>query len=367
MTPADRGDGAGHNFEVIERNGGTYVIPDDVSSLVPSHLDPELFNVTALHAQGDDDTVPLIVTYGSTGKSASPGGGGMATRPTTLPATTQVRRLESVNGAATRTEPGKAAGLGAALAGYGHKASASAAQTLSAGPLAGVEKVWLDARVHVDTTTGTGRKAPAPQAVEAAADGNGVTVAVLDTGVDATHPDLDVTAAKNFSTDADAVDHNGHGTYVASVLAGSGAASGGRYRGVAPGVTLLSGKVLDSNGDGSLSGIIDGMEWAAAEEHASVINMSFADQTAGGPMTDAVNSLTDQYGVLFVVEAGESAQIGSPGDADRALTVAAVDQNGAILDASGHGRSTARSSRMSPRWAPASSELRRPARNGVYL
>ncbi|MGY4919926.1 S8 family peptidase [Streptomyces sp. 900116325] len=332
VTPADRGDGAGHNFEVLERDGGLYVVPDDVSRLVPDHLDPELFNVTALHAQGFDGSVPLIVTYGSVGKSA------VADRPTTLPATTQVRLLESVNGTAVRTEPRTAARLGAALARSGRAAGPSAARTLDAGPLAGVEKIWLDAKVHADTAKGTARKAAATSpAAEAANDGSGVTVAVLDTGIDATHPDLSVEAAKNFSADADTVDHNGHGTYVASILAGSGAASDGRYRGVAPGVTLLIGKVLDGGGDGSLSGIIDGMEWAAGEEHASVINMSFADIDAGGPMTDAVNSLTDRYGALFVVEAGENSQIGSPGDAARALTVGAVDQTGAILDDSGHG------------------------------
>ncbi|MGV9351593.1 S8 family serine peptidase [Streptomyces spiralis] len=337
VTSADRGDGAVHNFEVLERDGSMYVIPDDVSRLVPDHLDPELFNVTALHAQGDDDSTPLIVTYGSAAKHGFAGKSVAALGYPTMPGTTQVRLLDSVNGMAVRTEPTKSIQLGAALARAGHTADAVIGRTHDAEPLAGVKKIWLDARVHVDTK-GNARKPAPSSAAESANDGSGVTVAVLDTGIDATHPDLTVAAAKNFSTDADIIDHNGHGTYVASVLAGSGAASGGRYRGVAPGVTLLSGKVFDGRGgDGSLSGIIDAMEWAAGEERASIINMSFVDAVAGGPMTEAVNSLTDLYGALFVVEAGENSHIGSPGDADRALTVGAVDQTGALLGTSSHG------------------------------
>lgn len=331
VTPADRGDGAEHNFEVTERAGGTYVIPDDVSRLVPAHLDPELFNVTALHAQGDDAGVPLIVTYGAAG------GGAATARTMALPATTQARRLASVNGTAVRTEPGKAAQLGAALARSGRTARTAAARTLDAGPLAGVDKIWLDARIHVDPATGTAPKIPASPAPKAEGDGSGVTVAVLDTGIDATHPDMKVAEAKNFSGEPDTVDRSGHGTYVASALAGSGAASGGRYRGVAPGVTLLSGKVLDRSGNGMVSKIIEGMEWAAGEKHASIINMSFGGIGAGGPVTDAVNSLTDRYGALFVVQAGDASNIVSPADAERALTVGGVDQNGALTGTSDHG------------------------------
>ena len=78
---------------------------------------------------------------------------------------------------------------------------------------------------------------------------------------------------QNFTDAPDAGDHYGHGTHVASIAAGTGAASGGKYKGVAPDATLLNGKVLDDTGSGFESGIIAGMEWAAAQG-AAVVNLS---------------------------------------------------------------------------------------------
>ena len=76
----------------------------------------------------------------------------------------------------------------------------------------------------------------APAAWKAAATGKGVKVAVLDTGVDATHPDLKsrIAEQKNFSESPDTVDRYGHGTHVAATIAGTGAAANGERRGVAP-------------------------------------------------------------------------------------------------------------------------------------
>ncbi|MFE2094582.1 S8 family serine peptidase [Streptomyces sp. NPDC059460] len=87
----------------------------------------------------------------------------------------------------------------------------------------------------------------APEAWAAGYDGTGTKVAVLDTGIDPDHPDVAgrVKKTQNFTDDPDAVDHHGHGTHVASTIAGSGAASGGKYKGVAPGADLYIGKVLN--------------------------------------------------------------------------------------------------------------------------
>jgi subtilisin family serine protease len=74
----------------------------------------------------------------------------------------------------------------------------------------------------------------APAAWSGGYDGTGVKVAILDTGIDTTHPDLvgKVVASQDFvPDDAGITDHFGHGTHVASIIAGSGAASGGKYKG----------------------------------------------------------------------------------------------------------------------------------------
>ncbi|MFI6333276.1 S8 family peptidase [Micromonospora chersina] len=135
----------------------------------------------------------------------------------------------------------------------------------------------------------------------------------------------------------------GHGTHVAGIITGNGSAAGGKYVGVAPDAKLLIGKVLGDEGSGSESGIIAGMEWAVAEG-ADVVNMSLATEGPGdgtGPMDLAVNRLTAQTGTLFVVAAGntgpDESSIGSPGSAESALTVGAVDRDDQLAPFSSRG------------------------------
>ncbi|NEE44195.1 S8 family serine peptidase, partial [Streptomyces sp. SID8455] len=129
-------------------------------------------------------------------------------------------------------------------------------------------------------------------------------------------------------------DRNGHGTHVASTIAGSGAASDGANKGVAPAAGLLVGKVLSDEGSGADSGIIEAMEWAKAEG-ADVVSMSLgspAPDDGGDPMSQAVDSLSADGGPLFVIAAGNAygaGTIGSPGSAEKALTIAAVDKQDA--------------------------------------
>ncbi|WP_309500547.1 S8 family serine peptidase [Streptomyces shenzhenensis] len=171
-------------------------------------------------------------------------------------------------------------------------------------------------------------------------------MAVLDSGVDATHPDLAgrIVAARSFVEGEDVTDRNGHGTHTASTVAGTGAASGGKERGVAPGADLIVGKVLDDSGSGPISGIIAGMEWAARTEHAKVINMSLgtpAWHTQDDPLSQAVNQLSAETGALFVIAAGNSGNspysVSAPGTADAALTVGAVDAADHLADFSSAG------------------------------
>ena len=135
----------------------------------------------------------------------------------------------------------------------------------------------------------------APQAWAAGFDGSGAKVAVLDTGYDPTHPDLAgrVSSSSNFTTDPGVVDGNGHGTHVASTIAGSGAASGGFYEGVAPGASLMVGKVLGNDGMGDDSWVLAGMQWAVANG-ADVVNMSLGGDPGDGtdPLSQASTSLS---------------------------------------------------------------------------
>ena len=93
--------------------------------------------------------------------------------------------------------------------------------------------------------------------------GSGVTVAILDTGI-AMHPDFAdrVIGFRDFvGTSRMPYDDCGHGTHVAGCLCGNGACSGGLYAGVAPGCRILSGKVLDEKGDGTISNMAAGIQW----------------------------------------------------------------------------------------------------------
>lgn len=195
-----------------------------------------------------------------------------------------------------------------------------------------IDRIWLDGqrRVALDRST---VQVGVPAAHRAGFTGRGVRVAVLDTGVDTAHPDLAgrVAESRNFSADPQPGDTVGHGTHVASIIAGGGTAPGGRFQGVAPDATLLSGKVCESYGC-TESAILAGMRWAAVEARADVINMSLGgiDTPELDPLEQAVNRLTEQTGALFVIaagNAGEDASIGSPGSAAAALTVGAVERD----------------------------------------
>jgi hypothetical protein len=125
-------------------------------------------------------------------------------------------------------------------------------------------------------------------------------------------------------------------------VGGSGAASGGLEKGVAPGADLLIGKVLSNEGSGDDSWVIAGMEWAAAHG-ARVISMSLSgDVPSDGTeaMCAAVDAISASSGALFVVAAGNNGNEGSmscPSAAGSALTVAAVDSTDSLASFSSRG------------------------------
>ncbi|MFF5218340.1 S8 family serine peptidase [Micromonospora sp. NPDC000442] len=312
-------------FQTMEVDGGLRVLPSDVLPYVSSGvLDANLFDVQELAEDGYGDAaqgvLPLIVRY------QEPASGRV--RP--LAAAAEARPLASINGAAVRVGKGEVGDLWTQLAGAPARRQSTAVTTPRLG--AGIASIWLDGRVR-PTLEHSVPQIGAPAAWAAGRDGSGVTVAVLDTGVDATHPDLvgRIAEARDFSGSGSARDGHGHGTHVAATVAGSGAASGGLRKGVAPGARLLVGKVLSDSGAGFESDIIAAMEWAA-HAGARVVNMSLGGGPTDGtdPMSQALNDLTAQTGALFVVAAGNSGAprtVGSPGAATSALTVGAVDRD----------------------------------------
>ncbi|WP_281291982.1 S8 family serine peptidase [Streptomyces tailanensis] len=350
VTGVERGKGRGHiGFSIRRFAGHTYVVPQDATRLLGSgRLDRRLFDVTQFVKDGYDDThreqLPLIVSYrGGSGTQAG------AKRALAAADAEVERVLPAVRGEALTAEKPDVGDVWRAL-------TDPVADDTAVASAPGIDRVWLDGRVKAAAQDEDGAPDPeggvaqigAPAAWKQGYDGKGVKVAVLDTGIDATHPDLkgSILKAKDFSDSDTGVsstdDKQGHGTHVASTIVGSGAKSHGKYTGVAPGAKLLVGKVLGDTGFGSDSSIIAGMQWAVAQG-AKVVSMSLGSVDTPGvdPMEKAVNDLSASSHALFVIAAGNEGPsdttLGSPGSAAAALTVAAVDRHDKIADFSSRG------------------------------
>ncbi|GAA2800883.1 S8 family serine peptidase [Kribbella solani] len=304
-------------FTTYSLKDHTYFIPADVTKDVGAgRIDRRLFDVTQLVKDGYDDTststIPVLTTYAKAAKRAVPKSAKLT------------RQLPSIGGAAL-------------------KVSKNNAKTFLS--TAGFSKLWLDGKRKL-TLDQSVPQIGGPVAWQAGYTGKGVSVAVLDTGVDATHPDLatQIAGAKNFTTESteSTDDLIGHGTHVASTIAGTGAASGGKYKGVAPDAKIYDGKVCTGRGCAD-SAILAGMEWAAKDVKANIVNLSLGgtDTPELDPVEEAVNRLTAETGTLFVISAGNEGPgdgtIGSPGSADAALTVGNVTKQDALNETSSRG------------------------------
>jgi thermitase len=148
----------------------------------------------------------------------------------------------------------------------------------------------------------------APQAWDLSTGSSGIISAVIDSGVDATHPDL----ASKIRTDIDydyvnndstAQDDNGHGTHVAGISAAITNNSTG-IAGMCPNCSILPVKVLDASGSGTYSAIASGIRYAA-DKGAKVINMSLGGSAGSTTLSDAVNYANGK-GVLLACAAGNS-------------------------------------------------------------
>ena len=199
--------------------------------------------------------------------------------------------------------------------------------------------------------------------------GNGVGVAVIDSGIKKTHADFNaangssrVVAGRNFTSEGNSTninDNYGHGTHVAGIIAGNGKKSYDdhyttTFEGVAPKANLIVAKVLDTNGAGTISGVLAAMEWVLSvksQYNIRVVNMSLglpaADPWRKDPLCQSVENAVAR-GLVVVVAAGNYGyykgqllygSIASPGITPDAITVGAADTRGTTRrqqDANGH-------------------------------
>lgn len=172
--------------------------------------------------------------------------------------------------------------------------------------------------------------------------GQGIGIAVIDSGV-ADHRDFAgrIAGFKDLERHYDVPhDEFGHGTHVASIAAGSGKKSGGRYVGCAPQADIIGVRVMNENGRGTLSDIVAGIQWTVTNKekyHIRVLNLSIGGSAGGygkdDPLVQAVEAAS-AAGIVACVSAGNSGPnaetVSSPGIAPSAITVGALDTKGTI-------------------------------------
>jgi serine protease AprX len=220
----------------------------------------------------------------------------------------------------------------------------------------GVRTVSPDREVHVQgMATGGPIRSVYPKVVRAddawrnGVTGQGVTVAVVDTGI-AEVPDLagrvvqiaeglgPPRPCKNLSGELNCDDAYGHGTFVAGVIAGNGASSGGRWKGVAPGARVLSVKIAGANGAADVSNVLAAIQWVVSFKDVygiRVLNLSLGTDSAQTYRTDPFNYAVQrawEAGIAVVVSASNlgpgPGTISKPGDDPWVITVGATDDRG---------------------------------------
>ncbi len=177
--------------------------------------------------------------------------------------------------------------------------------------------------------------------------GAGVSVAVIDSGIDKNHAALRKRVVKTVDfTGGSGTDLFGHGTHVAAIIAGQTGetADTGEYRGIASGAYLVNLRVLGADGSGDVSTVVEAIDWAVANRRAyriAIINLSLGAPVLqpyrDDPLCDAVERAV-RAGIIVVAAAGNYGKtadgksvfgaITSPGNSPYALTVGAMDTHG---------------------------------------
>ncbi|MCF6409849.1 S8 family peptidase [Pseudalkalibacillus salsuginis] len=166
-----------------------------------------------------------------------------------------------------------------------------------------------------------------------------VKIAVIDTGVDYNHPDLDGKVLQGYDfvdDDNDAIDENEHGTHVAGIAAAN-TDNGEGIAGMAPKASILPVRVLDADGSGTMDDVAQGIRYAA-DQGAQVINLSLGGKIGSKTLEAAVNYAWEQGSVVVAAAGNESTPLPSyPAYYENAIAVAATDENDAIAYFSNYG------------------------------
>jgi major intracellular serine protease len=179
----------------------------------------------------------------------------------------------------------------------------------------------------------------APEIWNTGETGNGIVIAVLDTGIDTKHPDLkdNILDGRNFTNEGwsrnNIEDGNGHGTHVAGTICANG-----KIKGVAPDSKIIVGKVLNRFGSGDYRGIIEGVKWATNwkgknGERCRIINMSLGGSHNDPHLEKAILDACAK-GIMVVCASGnegdgndETFEFGYPALINETITVGACDKN----------------------------------------
>lgn len=240
---------------------------------------------------------------------------------------------------------------------HGFKATMTVGQALALSRAPGVFRVQEDAEVTTQLVGAASDFGAVAARTDFSVDGSGIGICIVDTGIDPHHEQFvgrSIVFHDVIGGLPDPYDDHGHGTHVAAIaLGGGGTGANSSIAGVAPRVSIYAAKVLDAGGSGSESQVIAGMEFCTEQNGVHIISMSLGSGLASDgqdAMSLAVNcatnpdykatcnfvvaddgedfDLSNHSPKIVVVAAGNSGDapesVGSPGAAEKAITVGAV-------------------------------------------